>query len=263
MTATHGGRGAKVAKAALIPAAEDLAGCFRDRYGLVGARFDIGRWCDRLRVVLAVKDQLEEGRYVRGQNGPTITLRRGGSNSRATFTAAHELGHHMVDQARRDPVLRASLRPSTVRTLGRMRLGSGEEEPFCDVLAGALLIERADVDSVVKQGRLDLATLLLTAQERRMSVIASFVRIQQICGTPDVLASCQWQDGGWVVRSCSASPLPLPATVRPLQPSAAMGRDEGFLWCGRSTKAVTGQAHRQGATLWLLLNGSAAWSFNR
>lgn len=259
MTAPNNPRQAEDGQAALLRAAEDLAERFRDRHGLTGAPFDARRWCRHLGVDYTERHQTEEGRYVRGPAGPSIALRRGDRGPRSTFTAAHELGHHLVDEARRDPALRATLRPSTVRALGRLPLGSPDEEPLCDVLAGALLIERTEAEAVTHGGRVDLARLLRLAEDRRMTVIAAFIRIKQVGGTQGVLASCKRaSDDVWQVRNRSAGPLPLtmPATVRPLAPDEPPGPDRRFLWCGRLPRTITGQACTNGTTLWLLIESA-------
>lgn len=178
------------------------------------------------------------------------------------FTAAHELGHHLLEAARRDPEYRTHLAGPSVRLLGRVAPGSEDEEQLCDIIAGAILLPASEVlrlDSDEERHKIDLARLLVLAQAAGASPAATFIRMQQLTGYDGLLASCQRRGAGWRALSLTgvASPLDAPATVAPLPSVPAAPGRWAVLWRTRVEHEVEAQARRYAARLLLLIDANA------
>jgi hypothetical protein len=132
-------------------------------------------------------------------------MRQGDHGLRTNFTLAHELGHHFVEQSRRDPAFRSRLRPATVRLLGRIGPASPAEEPLCDVLAGVLLIEADDAMSALPDGRPDVDALLALSKRCHVSPAAAFVRLTQLAAFDAVLVGRAGPAAAWQIKASHGS----------------------------------------------------------
>src|SRR4051812_40980235 len=80
--------------------ARELGALTRESWRLEGP-VDLEPWAALMHIRLRVVDQVPEGRYSRRPH-PTIFLRAGRPATRQRFTFAHELGHHVLEEARRN-----------------------------------------------------------------------------------------------------------------------------------------------------------------
>lgn len=224
----------------LLDVAENIGDSARQFYGLTSP-FDTERWCDLLGVRLFVRAGPHEGRYTRPDGQPCISLSANAGPGRANFTAAHELGHHLLEECRRDPDLRRSLNALTRHRLAHVPPASDLEEQLCDVLAGALLISRLDVHVALSDRGPSIQALKTLCDVFGMSHHAALVRIAEVSGARLAYLSClaDSHTDSWRVRRVigRAWPLAAPARLYIIRPGM---------------QAVSGSALWSGARRWAL-----------
>lgn len=206
--------------------AEELADAARAVYG-IRAPIDPSYWCRQVGVALEWRAQFEEGRYLRPVNQPpSIVIQEGQRGLRRShFTLAHELGHHLIEETRRNVELRNYLTDRALRTLSRITTASSEEERLCDEIAGALLLPIETVRAIRQpDGRPCLADLLDMASRHRTSHAATMRRYRRIIGAEMTYALCERvrrvdtdQDEWFVIDQQDLGlQLPTKAWLRPL-----------------------------------------------
>jgi Zn-dependent peptidase ImmA (M78 family) len=129
-----------------LAVAEALAACARAHYKLPSP-INGPRWCALAGVELHWSAQYDEGRYIRSGNHVAMHLREGEPPHRSNFTLAHELGHHVIEESKRNYEFRIKLDPLIRRLLGYVEPGSLDEESLCDRIAGSLLIGAEELRS--------------------------------------------------------------------------------------------------------------------
>jgi len=206
--------------------AEEIADAARAVYGL-RAPINPSYWCRLVGVALRWQTQFEEGRYLRPVNEPpSIVIQEDQRGLRRShFTVAHELGHHLVEETRRNAELRQYLTDRALRTLSRIATASTEEERLCDEIAGALLLPIETVRAVRQlDGRPCLSDLLDIASRHRTSYAATLVRFRRISGINMTYALCErgrrkdTEEDVWFVvdRQELGLQLPVNAWLRPI-----------------------------------------------
>ena len=187
------------AKGYLDRLAERLADSVREEYRLQ-APIRRERWCRLAGVTIEWTEMIEEGQYRRSPVAAIIQLRRSWHQTRLNFTLAHELGHHFLEQSRREPELRRRLGESTVRHLSRVPIGGDDEEQLCNAFAAALLMP-ASIAQQASRAELRLEAIQTLARCYGMSLSATVVRLQRAGNAPiDYLLCKPTGFGGWLPR---------------------------------------------------------------
>jgi IrrE N-terminal-like domain len=217
--------------------AEELADAVRESKNL-RAPINVQRWCRRAGVELERVGRLEEGQYLRDGPRPTVQVSPGVSDSRRNFTLAHELGHHFIEEARRQPTLRRLLNSAALRWLSRVAIGGPDEERICDAFARALLVPPRAVTRFGCADPVSLQDLQAFADEYSVPVSTAAVRVAQLANPALLYISCTAAGEIWLIkyRADNQGLSSEPARIR--LPTAAPRRGvTPAIWQGRRTES--------------------------
>lgn len=227
--------------------AEKLAEVIRISRGL-HAPIDVPLWCARAGVELEWVRKFEEGRYLRTNPRATVQVRPGGNAGRRNFTVAHELGHHFLEEARKEPTLRRRLSSPVLRWLSRISVGGRDEERFCDAFAAAILVPSAVVWETGRTQGFTLRSVRAMARRYTVSEATIAIRISQLTDETLLYLTCSQVGEGWQVDYCAGERavdvesglIRLPASA----PDRGLTRGT---WQGRETTPVTLDLDRSSA----------------
>ena len=197
--------------------AEALADCARAHYKL-SLPIDGPQWCALAGVELHWSAQYDEGRYVRNGNRVAMHLRKGEPTDRSNFILAHELGHHLIEEAKRNYRFRTELDPLVTRLLGYVDPASGEEESLCDRIAGCLLVGARELRLWRdKRHHIDIHELHHLARSFDASPQAALLRLNEVFDFQAMyLIVVEVEPKVWRVENCCGRPrwFTTPAELR-------------------------------------------------
>ncbi len=204
---------------AVLYLAEALAAVVREVYRLEPP-ISIQSWLNRCGVGLEWRTgSLFEGRYLRTRDDAVIRILDRGDDRRRNFTAAHELGHHFLEELRVDPGIRRRLDWRSLEILARVEVGGRTEERICNAFAGALLIPYSVISTTLGGGLPTIDIMETVARSSRVTALTAAIRFAQhaddefrfLTATPSVA-------GSWtvdcVVRSTTRSTVYRPSSVQ-------------------------------------------------
>ncbi len=175
--------------------ADDLAVAVRSLFE-VATPVHVPEWAFQTGVEVIDVNGVVDGKYVRDRDQSRILLRHGLEERRRNFTFVHELGHHFLEEARRDTALRRSLPFRARKSISQLPVGSLEEERVCNAFAGSLLIPTVQISGAA----LTLPKLISFANHAKVSPLTAAIRILEVTHHSVAFLRCKMIDDEWVVE---------------------------------------------------------------
>lgn len=147
---------------------------------------------------ISVRPMVEDGALVRLGPATRVFLREGRSPTRQRFTLAHELAHLLL------------LGDTDVASVEfrQVQRGRDVEENLCDDIAAALLMPAEWIRGRFSSRPMTLPTVRDLAQECEVSMAATLVRLDEVCGWRAALL--RWREEGGRFRFVAGAGLPPP-----------------------------------------------------
>ncbi len=144
--------------------------------------------------IATVNGLIEDGRLEQTRGRVRVLLSNRSTPERQRFTLAHEIGHLLLADPKRDLIAR--------------RMKSGDDvERFCDHFAAALLLPRAAVEEFGARPK-TLSNVRRLAAQAETSLAAATVRLNEVADWRCSLLHWRRADAGWRYRWGAGVPAP-------------------------------------------------------